>query len=81
MTMAHGLLRRRAASDAVRSQRDRLDLDDAIGLFEQVGWIKPTLPPQSLVIEDVDISTLERPVTSMMGPPVWRSIWYPNRMR
>lgn len=55
-----------------------VDLDDAIGLIEQIIF-KGTLPiPPTSVTEDVDVSTLDPGhVLPNMLPPNRRGIWFP----
>jgi hypothetical protein len=54
-------------------------LDDAKALLNQLVFKDGSWPCVAEVIEDVDVSTLERGhVIPNMEPPVWRGVWYPK---
>lgn len=53
--------------------------EDALVLLREHLFRNDPLPPISKVIEDVDISTLEKNhILPNIGVPSWRGIWYPN---
>jgi hypothetical protein len=57
-------------------------LDDAKSLLEQSVFKDRTWPQVVEIIEDVDVSTLDRGhVIPNMEPPVWRGVWYPMGYR
>lgn len=56
-----------------------IDLDDALGLIGRAG--AGPLPRPTLVVADIDVSTLdEGHVLPNMDPPNWRGIWFPIGM-
>jgi hypothetical protein len=53
-------------------------LDDAKSLLDQSVFKDRTWPQVVEIIEDVDVSTLDRGhVIPNMEPPVWRGVWFP----
>lgn len=58
------------------------DYDDAISLLHHSIFKGDAMPPIKDVIEDVDISTLDRGhVIPNMEAPVWRGVWFPKGHR
>jgi hypothetical protein len=57
-------------------------LEDAKSLLDASIFQSKSWPRIVEVIEDVDISTLDRGhVIPNMEPPVWRGVWYPKGYR
>src|SRR5438105_2342288 len=55
------------------------DYDDAVRLLREHICKADPLPPIRRVIENVDVSALDRGhVLPNMGVPVWRGIWFPR---
>ena len=54
-------------------------LDDAMQLLRLRVFRECDVPPVRKVVEDVDITTLDRGhVRPNMGVPIWRGVWFPN---
>lgn len=56
--------------------------DDALALLTQSVFKDTTVPPIKSVVENVDISTLDRGhVIPNMEAPVWRGVWFSRGYR
>ena len=53
-------------------------VDDALQMIRELLYRDEPMPPIRKVIEDVDITTLDRHVRPNIGVPIWRGIWYPR---
>jgi hypothetical protein len=51
--------------------------EDALNILQNRAFRDKPLPPIASVIEDVDVSTLDRKHMVYMGVPVWRGVWFP----
>ena len=55
------------------------DIADALNMIQELLFGEDPLPPITSVVEDADISTLDKGhVLPNMGVPVWRGVWFPN---
>ena len=54
--------------------------EDAVVLLRERVWEGRELPSIRKVIEDVDISSLDRAhvLPNLVMPPVWRGVWFPQ---
>lgn len=58
------------------------DLDDALGLVQEVLLLGESLPPLLSMTADVDVSSLDaRTVLPHIGTPVWSGVWFPAATR
>ena len=52
-------------------------LDDALWLVQELVFKGAPIPPIRSVIEDVDVSALDRHVRPNILAPIWRGVWFP----
>lgn len=53
------------------------DLRDALGLVTTHWSLDPMDARPTVVVEEIDVSTLPEDVLQLVGVPSWRGVWYP----